>query len=177
MIIDGKLVVSKKKKVALVQELQTLGFKRFPKVADARKSGEFEKVVDEDGDDEDAEIGSGDFDYLLGMAIWSLTRERVEKLLQQVGDKELEIDTLSKKSPKDIWTEDLDALQEEWKIQLEEEATRTKKTSAKIRRASAKFGIGAKSKKRKAYDSEADSDFDVAPKKKTTKSSMVTKVI
>ncbi|KAK5699278.1 DNA topoisomerase 2 [Elasticomyces elasticus] len=161
MIIEGKLVVSKKKKGVLVAELQKLGFTRFPKVADAKKEGEFEAVVDEvegeEGEDAQTAAGGNDYDYLLGMAIWSLTQERVEKLLRQIGDKEDEVNVLSKKSPKDLWTTDLDELLAEWQKQLEEEATREKKIRSKGRRASAKLGIGAKGgKKRKAGD---DSDF------------------
>src|ERR1700710_1369718 len=101
MIIDGKLTVSKKKKSVLVTELQKLGFTRFPKVADAKKEGEFEAVVEDDNaddaDDVDTAAGASDYDYLLGMAIWSLTQERVEKLRRQIGDKEDEITVLSKK--------------------------------------------------------------------------------
>ena len=169
MIIDNKLVVSKKKKSVLVTELQKLGFTRFPKVVDARKDGEFEKVVEEGSEEteEDIEIGAGDYDYLLGMAIWSLTQERVERLLKQIGDKEMEIDVLTRKSPKDLWCEDLDGLLEEWQIQLDDDAKRSKKSANKTRRASAKLGIGAKSKKRKAGDSDDDDfEFESGPKKK-----------
>lgn len=68
MIIDGKLVVAKKKKAVLVAELQKLGFKPIPKVADAKKLGELEDVVEED-EDSDAEAGQNDYDYLLGVSI------------------------------------------------------------------------------------------------------------
>ncbi|CAK3757994.1 DNA topoisomerase 2 [Lecanosticta acicola] len=177
MIIDGKLVVSKKKKTVLVAELQKLGFKRFPKIVDAKKEGEFEPVVEQDNDESDAaeaEAGASDFDYLLGMAIWSLTQERVEKLQRQIGDKEDEITVLSSKSVQMLWKEDLEALREEWITQLEEEAAREKKVKSKGRRASAKLGIGGKpGKKRKANDSDSGEEF--APKKpKTTKSKALT---
>jgi DNA topoisomerase-2 len=68
MIIDGKLVVAKKKKAVLVAELQKLGFKRIPKVADAKKAGELEEAA-EDEDESDAEAGANDYDYLLGVSI------------------------------------------------------------------------------------------------------------
>ena len=177
MIIDGKLTVSKKKKAVLVAELQKLDFKRFPKVADAKKEGEFEAVVEEEQDEpDDAETvaGASDYDYLLGMAIWSLTQERVEKLNRQIGDKQTEIDVLIRKSEKDLWNEDLDALSEEWQNQLDEEVKRDKKVKAKGRRASAKLGIGgSKSKKRKAGDSDAsDDDFEVKRPKVTATSKL-----
>ena len=179
MIIDGKLVVSKKKKAVLVAELQKLGFDRFPKIVDAKKEGEFEAVVENENEDEsddvDTAAGANDYDYLLGMAIWSLTQERVEKLLRQIGDKEMEIDVLLKKTEKDLWKADLDDLLAEWEKQLEEEAKREKKVRSKGRRASAKLGIGAKGgKKRKAgedSDFDDDSDFGVAKKSKATAAS------
>lgn len=168
MIIDNKLVISKKKKAALVTELSKLNFKPIPKVVDAKKQGEDEAVVEEDNDDENAEAGANDFDYLLGMAIWSLTQERVEKLLKQIGDKEVEIDVLIKKSPKDLWETDLDELTEEWNEQLQVEATRAKKTQSKGRRVSAKLGIGKKLKRKAPgeSDDEDDSDFGGGPAKK-----------
>ena len=110
------------------------------------------------------------------MAIWSLTQERVEKLLRQIGDKELEIDTLTKKTPKDIWCEDLDAVLEEWKMSLEDDSKRAKKAIAiKGRRTSAKLGITGKAKKRKAGEDD-DSDFDGGAKKKAPKVNALAKI-
>lgn len=67
MIIDGKLVVSKKKKAVLVEELKKLGFKAFPKVADAKKAGELEEAM-EDEEESEREVGANDYDYLLGVS-------------------------------------------------------------------------------------------------------------
>ena len=71
MIIDGSLVVSRKKKAVLVVELQRLGFKAFPKVADATKAGESENVAgndEEESEEDGAEAGARDYDYLLGVS-------------------------------------------------------------------------------------------------------------
>ncbi|KAF2758507.1 hypothetical protein EJ05DRAFT_475814 [Pseudovirgaria hyperparasitica] len=67
MIIDGTLVVSKKKKSILVEELTRSKFKRFPKVSQAKKMGEMEDAQ-EDENDVDEEAGLSDFDYLLGVS-------------------------------------------------------------------------------------------------------------
>ena len=70
MIIDGKLIVSKKKKLALVSELKKLGFKAFPKVTDAIKEGELAPIPDNDDEaEEDIETGASSYDYLLGVSI------------------------------------------------------------------------------------------------------------
>ena len=100
------------------------------------------------------------------MPIWSLTKERVEKLLKQVGDKELEIDTLLKLTKEDLWKRDLDEFIGEWRFQLEDEAKRQKKISSLNRRASSKMGGGGGGgRKRKGAESDF-SDFEGPAKPK-----------
>jgi DNA topoisomerase-2 len=104
------------------------------------------------------------------MAIWSLTQERVEKLLNQIGDKEEEITILTALSPKDLWNKDLDDFIAEWRFQLDDDAKRQKKVASMGRRASGKLKLGAKgpgAKKRKAMgDDPDDSDFAASKSKK-----------
>ena len=71
MIIQKELVVANEKKANLVTKLRGLKFRPFPKNK-AKDEGEAEPVLDE----EDEGLAS-DYDYLLGMAIWSLTAEKV----------------------------------------------------------------------------------------------------
>jgi DNA topoisomerase-2 len=169
MIVDGKLIVSKKKKLVLVQELRAKGFKAIPKIADARKEGEFEAVVDDDASPEEAaenkESGASDYDYLLGMAIWSLTEERIEKLNKQIGDLDAQHIKLTKTSEKDLWRTDLDDFLAEWEFQLEDEKKRADKEAKRGRRASTKLKIGVKGGNRKRKDDSDDDDFDLATKK------------
>jgi len=180
MIIDGKLVVSKKKKQVLVDELKKQGFKQFPKISDAAKAGEKEKTLegkaaDDNSEDEadspETRRDASAYDYLLGMAIWSLTEERVAKLLRQIGDKEVEIDDLIKLTPKDLWTKDLDDFIAEWHFQLLDAKNRTRKARAAGRRRSAKLGLDAKGgNKRKRKGDDEDDDFQVGKKKPAVKS-------
>ena len=143
MIIDGKLVISKKKKTVLIAELKKLNFDAFPKIKDASKAGETEDVVDNDDEEqEDEQVDASAYDYLLGMALWSLTQERVEKLKKQIGDKEIEIDDLMKLSKEDLWTRDLDDFINEWHLQLTDEKQR-QKIAVKGRRTSKKFLLGS----------------------------------
>lgn len=177
MIIDGKLVISRKKKPVLIKELKEKGFKPFPKVSEAVKLDEDQAVVEEDENDEednDTEVLSSAYDYLLGMALWSLTQERVEKLRRQIGDKETEIDDLIKLSKEDIWKRDLDEFIAEWRFQLEDEERRQRKGAGMGRRVSAKLATGggraAASRKRKAArgDDSDDEDFGAPKSKKTS---------
>ena len=68
MIINGKLVVAKKKKKDLVVELSMLNFKPFPKSVDSSKEGEAEPFLeDEDIDGAHVDNEASAYDYLLGV--------------------------------------------------------------------------------------------------------------
>lgn len=169
MIIDGKLVISKKKKGVLVAELKKQGFKAFAKVEEAVEAGETEPAMQDEDDDADVELAASAYDYLLGMPLWSLTQERVEKLRKQIGDKELEVDELIKLSKEDLWRRDLDDFLAEWRFQLEDERTR-QRTIKGGRRVSKKFATTAnraiKKKKGLGDLSGSDDDFEVSKPKK-----------
>ncbi len=161
-IIDNKLTVSKKKKPVLVAELRQRKYEPFPKVADAKKAGETDDVVEnDDAVGEDEEGGARDYDYLLGLPIWSLTQERVDKLHQQMISKKAEYDVLDAKTNKDLWVEDLDQFLNVWDEALEGDNKRKKNIRAIGRRASKKLGVGnGRGKKLKVEDD------DFAPTKK-----------
>jgi DNA topoisomerase II len=74
MIVAKQLSVSGKRKADIVQELRKLDFRPFKKVVKAKAAGETADAV-EDEDEEGAGLDS-DFDYLLGMPIYSLTKEK-----------------------------------------------------------------------------------------------------
>lgn len=82
MIVDKELVVSNRKKADIVAELRRKEFKPFPKVSQAKEAGEIADVVEEEPEvlTVNNEANS-DFDYLLGMAIWNLTKEKVSLLI------------------------------------------------------------------------------------------------
>ena len=121
MIIDKQLHVSNRRKADIVVDLRKHGFRAFPKNKSAKEAGETEDAA-EDDDDEDEVKANGetlaDFDYLLGMPIWSLTKEKIAKLREQAGDKENELKKLLEKTPKDMWNADLDLFLEGWEVRL-----------------------------------------------------------
>ncbi|KAM0149457.1 hypothetical protein ACHAQE_009050 [Botrytis cinerea] len=165
-IIENKLIVSKKKKPVLVAELRKRGYEGFPKITDAKKAGEADDVVENEEEvtaDEDA--GARDYDYLLGLPIWSLTQERVDKLNKQMYDKKDEIDTLDRLSEKDLWCEDLDAFVLEWEDQLRQDAEITKTIRNTNRRRSNKIGAGGKPTGKGRLKKE-DEEFTLGAKKK-----------
>ncbi|KAG7531692.1 hypothetical protein FFLO_04202 [Filobasidium floriforme] len=146
MIVDKSLVVSNKKKSSLEEELRALKFKAFPKTKKAREAGEDEPFLEEEDEGK-----AGDFDYLLGMAIWSLTREKIEKLIQERDQKEAELVTLLKLTPTDIWNNDLENFLIEWHNMLQGDIENSKRIKPKKGGvAGRKLGISAGS------DSEED---------------------
>ena len=75
MIVSRELVVASRKRADIIADLRKHEFKPFPKITKAKAEGETEEVV-EDEEQEDDNL-THDFDYLLNMAISSLTKERV----------------------------------------------------------------------------------------------------
>lgn len=121
MIVDKQLHVSNRKKAEIVADLRKHKFRPFPKNPSSKAAGETEPAAEDDdemGEDVDNKSGESmaDYDYLLGMPIWSLTKEKIAKLKEQAGDKEQELLKLLEKSPKDLWNRDLDVFLEEWEV-------------------------------------------------------------
>jgi DNA topoisomerase II len=82
MIVDKELIVSNRKKADIVAELRGKDFKPFPKVSLAKEAGETADVAQEEPEAPTVNNESNsDFDYLLGMAIWNLTKEKVRLLV------------------------------------------------------------------------------------------------
>ncbi|RPD59439.1 type II DNA topoisomerase [Lentinus tigrinus ALCF2SS1-6] len=166
MIVDKELIVNNRRKVDIVAELRKKQFRPFPKVAKAKAAGETEEVVEEDDDDESGSGGESptgnvtDYDYLLGMAIWSLTKEKIEKLLQQAKEKEQELLVLLALSPIEIWQTDLDAFLAQWKQTCEDWEAKLcaaeGQQGAKKGKKKQQGKLGFKPKKVKAEDSDDD---------------------
>merc|ERR1719375_1264205 len=75
MVINGELIVSNRKKADLLQDLKAKGFKTSHEILNKEAKPEAAEST--------ADSTKGGYDYLLGMPIWSLTMERVEKLKEE----------------------------------------------------------------------------------------------
>lgn len=76
-IIDGELIVGRKRKGILVQELRERKYEAFPRKGDKQKSTEDEanEEDDEEGDEGTTVTGSaGDYDYLLSVRYLRVAR-------------------------------------------------------------------------------------------------------
>ncbi|KAK7439177.1 DNA topoisomerase 2 [Stygiomarasmius scandens] len=114
MIIDRKLSMSGRKKADIVIDLKAHKFRPFPK---KKKKGPIEdkeqEQEQEEVEEEEEQTGTTtDYDYLLSMPIWNLTKEKIDRLRKQ----EAELLAMLKKTPKEMWNEDLDKFLEEWAL-------------------------------------------------------------
>lgn len=118
MIIENELLVGNKSHTTLFKELEDLG---FPRITTEGKlyygkldtyTEELDNIEEENESNVDDIHSSfniyGSFDYLLGMKIWSLTKEKYEDLLKRKQEKEVELELLLNLSSKDLWNKDLD---------------------------------------------------------------------
>ncbi|EST09519.1 Toprim domain protein [Kalmanozyma brasiliensis GHG001] len=163
MIITRQLVVSNRKRADIVKDLREKDFRPFPKQGKAAIAANPED--DEPVDEEDISADS-DFDYLLNMAIYNLTKEKVEKLLKERDGKEEELKILIGRSPQNLWDEDLGKFIELWEEMLEEDERRLKDVVTKVKKgkqtkkASAKTGAAARRVLKKAINSDGEEEDD-----------------
>uniref|UniRef100_H2UY95 DNA topoisomerase 2 n=1 Tax=Takifugu rubripes TaxID=31033 RepID=H2UY95_TAKRU len=107
--IQGTLVIENKPKKELIRMLQQMGYD-----SDPVKAWKLAQEKEQEEDEAKEEEASGpDYNYLLSMPMWFLTKEKKEELCKQRDAKLTELNTLKKRSPIDLWKEDLAAFSEE----------------------------------------------------------------
>ncbi|KAH6996361.1 DNA topoisomerase [Ilyonectria sp. MPI-CAGE-AT-0026] len=160
-IIDGELIVGRKKKSLLVEELRERKYEAFPPGKE-KKSNDDEEEAEEEVDAVDG--GARDYDYLLSMPIWSLTAERLEKLKDAIAKKKTEHDDLLALNEKDLWCRDLDEFMAEWDNQLALAAEIKTNIRRLGRRVSKKIGAGRGRKVKDEDDYEPEKKARGRPK-------------
>jgi DNA topoisomerase II len=180
-VVHGELIVSNRKKKDILAELKSEGYKTF---FPTKKNSTVVNGDEEDADeDQSTSISTPDnldkgYDYLLSMKIWNLTEEKVNELCKEREAKREALDTLMRKTPGDLWLEDLDALEVALDA-FEAEIENQKSNESAARKKAGKGRKGKPTKKRAASvdsDSEMDSDFeDEKPKSKARAPKKVSK--
>lgn len=120
--IDNIIKIENRRRAEMIETLRTRGYDPDPLIVwkkqqqqAGRRDSQAESQDDGDDaaanedDDRDKEGGSVHYNYLLGMPLWSLTRERKDDLLKKRDEKRAELEVLRRKSPENLWEEDLDA--------------------------------------------------------------------
>ncbi|XP_071477194.1 DNA topoisomerase 2-beta-like [Diadema antillarum] len=115
---EGKIRIENMSTEEAIQLLAQRGYDSDPVEARMGSQGNGASDSEETGDEGDGVSESGpasgpDFKYLLGMAMWSLTKEKKEELLRHRDKKEQELSDLKKKTAGMLWLEDLQALSRE----------------------------------------------------------------
>ncbi|XP_025972113.1 DNA topoisomerase 2-alpha [Dromaius novaehollandiae] len=111
--IDGKIVIENKPKKELIQVLIQRGYESDPVKAWKELQNKEEEEEEDESDKESAPATGPDFNYLLNMPLWYLTKEKKDELCKQRDSKEKELENLKCKSSSDLWKEDLAAFVEE----------------------------------------------------------------
>ncbi|XP_011505758.1 PREDICTED: DNA topoisomerase 2 isoform X2 [Ceratosolen solmsi marchali] len=134
---EGILIIENKKKKELIAELVRRGYDSDPVVA-WKMTQNREAVLEEAAENEDDEASTSaiaiekeNFDYLLGMTLWSLTKEKKDELLKQKDDKLGELHRLQARTPLSLWKEDLDNLLKE--LNNVEEKERKEEAKSRIK--------------------------------------------
>jgi DNA topoisomerase II len=79
-IISKDLMMSNRKKADIVEELPQKKFRPFPKAKAAGETEESDGEANDEAEAEEASSGtSTDYDNLLAIVIWSLTKEKVRR--------------------------------------------------------------------------------------------------
>jgi DNA topoisomerase II len=120
-VIEGRLVVSHRRREELLEELEKKGFAPLSKSASAvttrtsRPSDDFEiEEIDSTQEKTQSDQGHRGYDYLLSMPIWSLTWERVQQLKAERENTQHQLSALLALTPKAIWKQDLERFLVEW---------------------------------------------------------------
>jgi DNA topoisomerase-2 len=104
MVVNEELIVNKRKKAELEDDLEENNFNKINK----------------------------SYDYLLGMPIYQLTHEKIEELKKLEKNKQIEYDTLYKMKPHDIWRNELIELKEALNKLTNKEIINDKKSNLKL---------------------------------------------
>ncbi|XP_062866444.1 DNA topoisomerase 2-beta [Trichomycterus rosablanca] len=116
--IEGKISIENKSKKDLIRMLVQKGFESDPVAAWNKAQEKALEEEDRDGNESDSSVDSGsssgpNFNYILNMPLWCLTKEKVDELLKQRDVKKAELKDVQKKCSEDLWREDLAVFIEE----------------------------------------------------------------
>ena len=99
-------------KAEIIKTLETL---KYPKMVDGSLMS-LEKMTEKQRNDS----SYGSYDFLIGMPIYNLTKEKVDELLKEKENLETELTLMKSKNDKSIWEEDLKLFELEYKKHMNE---------------------------------------------------------
>lgn len=126
-VLSGEIIVNNRKKADIVEDLRQRGFTPFPKKAEsveAAVAGAVDDAAEEseeilvDPESSSTYIPGSEYDYLLAMAIGSLTIEKVQELLADRDKMIIAVEDMKKNTPKSLWLRDLESLDKELDVRI-----------------------------------------------------------
>ncbi|MEN2498491.1 MAG: DNA topoisomerase 2-beta [Marteilia pararefringens] len=167
-IIDRKLVISKKAKKDLLEELKLKEYDPNPVMKwkatlkldecleesketkeDGSTNEEKRMNIPDEPESNEVTSMSKDYDYLLSMSLWSLTKERVESIMKLHDSKMREYELYVKTTPEEIWLKDLNTLESELrKLEAKERENEMEAISKSSKSTSRKGQVTSLSKSR-----------------------------
>ena len=106
-IINKKLKINNVPKAEIIQQLETL---QFPKMLNGKIVGLEYLKKKSAKDQQDAS-----YQFLISMPIYNLTKEKIEELIKEKEKVEDELKTLKGKTTGEMWMEDLEEFEDEYK--------------------------------------------------------------
>lgn len=172
--IENKVVVENKKKKDMIRTLAEKGYDSDPVKAwkESQKDlNDEEKANSSDAESEEKEDASGpDYDYLLGMTMWALTKERKEELLKKRDEKIKELEDLKKKTPSELWLDDLNEFEAELnKVEQKEKDSETGQPKLKKKAGGSKKKHQSEEDKPSPFGERIEPTVDEEHKKKYEK--------
>ncbi|XP_078501642.1 DNA topoisomerase 2-alpha isoform X2 [Lissotriton helveticus] len=110
--IEGKIVIENKPKRELIQLLVDRGYDSDPVKTwkQAQEKEEAGEMIEEEEAENAAPTSGPDFNYLLNMPMWYLTKEKKDELCKQRDTKITELTALKSKTHGGMWKDDLVSL-------------------------------------------------------------------
>ena len=179
-VVNSELVINKKQKAALVKELHSKGFATIRQLnmiftdPEIHNDGESVKESTESETEAGLVVPSKEYDYLLGMPLWSLTFEKVEALKKEFESKKGILEILKNTTIYEMWIRDLDELvamiefawQEEENERLNRPKVKSKSKTVKPKRVVKKATNNTKNEEVRENKDEVQKEIKKKPEPK-----------
>ncbi|KAF8750223.1 hypothetical protein HU200_012478 [Digitaria exilis] len=186
-VVNNEIIVNNRKRADLFLELRQKKFDPFPKKKKQPEPAAVGATEEDEENEESPDAANGvdpsDYEYLLSMAIGTLTLEKIQELNAEKEKLVNEVEELKKTTPNLLWLRDLDNFEKDLDVldQMDrvEEEERKKRREKNANKGGTKAGAKKQRKKGAAKQTKVESDTEGdapepvavagAQRKKTTK--------
>eukprot|EP00826_Nyctotherus_ovalis_P056926 TRINITY_DN7769_c0_g2_i5.p1 TRINITY_DN7769_c0_g2~~TRINITY_DN7769_c0_g2_i5.p1 ORF type:complete len:1175 (+),score=288.49 TRINITY_DN7769_c0_g2_i5:395-3526(+) len=123
-IMTGQMIIFRKDRMKLIELLNSRGYAKMPERSNSKAKllARLEEVKE----------CSKEYDYLLGMCLWTFTNERLAELETQKKEKEEKIEELMSRTETQLWEKELDEFVEALDQVEEEEREQERKANMRM---------------------------------------------